>query len=124
MKMIRRNDRDDVNAVGTLRFRGGHLGEAAVGAIGRDVQIGSGLAATLGIGRERGGDELISIVDARGYAMDGADEAAGAAAYHTETEATCGCRCCGCVDSHLRSSMISLPAAMAPDDAFFDLTER
>ena len=65
----------------------------------------------------------IAIVDARGDAMDGADEAAGAAADHAETEATGGCRCCGCVDGHWRSSMISLSAAMAPMMRF-RLTER
>ena len=90
MEMIRRDDGDDVDAVGALGFGGSHFGEAAVGAVICDVQIARGGAAALGIGGESGGDEFEAVVDARGDAVDGADEAAGSAADHAEAEAAGG----------------------------------
>ncbi len=90
MEMIRRDDRDGVDAIGALRFGGGHFGEAAVGAVGGNVEIARGGASALGIRGERGGDEFPAIVDARGDAMDGADEAAGSAADHAEAKAAGG----------------------------------
>jgi hypothetical protein len=82
VEMIRRDDGDGVDFVGAFCFGGGHFGEAAVGAIIGDVEIARGGAAALGIRGESSGDEIPAIVYARGDAVYGADEAAGAAADH------------------------------------------
>ena len=60
VEMIRRDDGDDVDAIGAPGFGGSHFGEAAVGAVGRDVEIAGGGAAAFGIGGESGGDEVDS----------------------------------------------------------------
>src|SRR5580704_4908975 len=110
VEMIRRDDRDGVDAIGALRFGGGHFGEAAVRSVRGDVEIARGGASALGTRGESGGDEFPAIVDARGDAMDGGDDAAGFASFYAEAMAAGVCRCCFCVDGHVSPRVLFFPA--------------
>ena len=73
---------DEVDAVLASGFAAGHLFKAGVGA--RDVEVGGGGAAALWIRGERGGDQLVLVIDAGGDAVDCADKGSGAAAHHAQ----------------------------------------
>ncbi len=84
-----------LDAIRALGFCGSHFGVAAVGAIRRDVQVLRGGAAARWIRRQRGGNEFVMIVHARGDAVHRANERAGSASHHAQSDAalsfTCAC---------------------------------
>ena len=86
MHMVRRDDRDDVDAVGSLRLRLRHLGKARIGAVRRDMQLGCAGTRPLRIGRQSSRDELKAVVEPRGDAVDRADEGALSAADHAQAQ--------------------------------------
>ncbi len=51
VRVIRRGHRDEIDLVGTLRFRGDHFLVGAIGTLGRNVVIGCRGLGLFGIGR-------------------------------------------------------------------------
>jgi len=80
--VVRRNDGDGVDAVWALDSAVAISAEGGVGAVWGDVEVLAAFAGFFGVGGEGGGYQFEVVVDARGYAVDCADEAAWAAAYH------------------------------------------
>ncbi len=84
--VIRRHDRDRLDAVLQPRLSARHLLEIAVGAVLAQAELEPGRLGALGLGRERARDQLVLVVDARCDAMHRADEGALAAADHAEPD--------------------------------------
>jgi hypothetical protein len=103
--MVWRNDRDDVDAIGTRAFRAHHFIHRTITTARIEQQLCATVARALRIRREHAGDELVAVVEARRHPMHGADERAAAAADHAESQAT----------AHFSPSIRRLAAASAPE---------
>ena len=88
MNIVRGDDGDDVDPVGTVALAFHHRLPGLVAAVRGEVRLAAALARPFGIGGERAGDELVAIVDPGGEAMHWADEGARAAANHAEAQAS------------------------------------
>jgi hypothetical protein len=75
-----------------LAFRFGlrHFCKISIGAVRGDVEVLRGSAAFFWVRGQGCGYQFEAVVDAGGYAMDGTDEASGAATYHAQAEAAGG----------------------------------
>ena len=88
--MVRRDDRNRFDAVGSRSLGLRHGAEVRVGSIGPQADRRRRTDRFVWRGRERAGDEFITIIQARGDAVDGADEGAFSAAYHPQSDAWLG----------------------------------
>jgi hypothetical protein len=85
--MVRRDDRDRFDTVGSrgLGFR--HGAKVGIGSIGPKADSLRRSDRFIGRGRKRAGDEFVTIVQARGDTVNGADEGTFPAAYHSKSNA-------------------------------------
>ena len=83
--IVRRDDGNDLDAVGALGLRRRHLAVVGVDALGRQLSVLAREDGVLGIGAEGAGDQLIAVVQPRGDAVGAADEGAAPTADHAET---------------------------------------
>ena len=84
--VVRGHDRDRVDAVVARGLALGHLREAAVGALGRDAQLGGRRFGPRRIGRQRARHQLVAVVEARRDPVHSTNERALAAAHHAEPQ--------------------------------------
>ncbi len=87
MQMVRRDDDDRLDAVGTLRLGLGHLPIVGIGAVFGDADVDAGKPCVLGIGGQRAGDQLGAVVEPERHAVDCPDEGVAAASHHAQTQA-------------------------------------
>ena len=86
MGMIRRDDRDCVDAVLEPPLAAGHFVKVGVDPVRLQQQVLAGQPGALGIGRQGARNEFPAIVEARRDAMHRADERAAPAAHHAEPQ--------------------------------------
>ena len=88
--VVGRDDGDGLDAVRARRFGLRPSRVVGIDAVRGQAERGAGAPRLLGIGRQRAGDQLVVVVEARGDAVHGADEGALAAADHAQPDAPAG----------------------------------
>ena len=83
MHMVRCDDRNRFDSVGPPGLGPRHGSEVRIGSIGPKADSRRRADCFVGRSGKRTGDKLVTIVEARGDAVDGADEGAFPAAYHS-----------------------------------------
>ena len=96
MEVVRRDDDDRLDAVRPLGLGFGHLAIVGIGAVLGDADIEAGKPRVFGIGGQRAGNQLGSIVEPERHAVDRADEGVAAASHHAQrrrlrTDLVAGC---------------------------------
>jgi len=86
MQVVRRDDRDDVDAIFPRRLGPRHLAIIRVAARRIEADRRAAVLRALRIARQGAGDDFITIVEARGDAVHRADEGAVAAADHPQAQ--------------------------------------
>lgn len=121
--VVRRDDRDGVDAVSAALLALRHCGGVGIDPGGIEQEILARKAPALGIGGERAGDELPAVVQPRGDAVHRPDEGAASTADHAEAQAAAELRAHGALDRHgsllqrSNPSMRRLAAAFVPPAA-------
>jgi hypothetical protein len=85
--MVWGNDRDRFDTIGSCGLGLGHGPKVGIGSIGPKTDRSRRSDRFIGRGRKRASDEFVSIVEARGDTVDGTDEGAFPAAYHSKSNA-------------------------------------
>ena len=116
------DDRHHVDRIGARHLLRGHLGEAAIGALRPDPELGRRRFGALRIGAQRTRHQLVAVVEPRRDPMHRADERALAAAHHAEPEPPPELRLALAFDRHQglpqpMPSMRRLPASSTPPAA-------
>ena len=86
VKVVRSDDDDRLDAVGTRRLAGRHFAIVRVAPVCRQTEIGSRRARIFRIRRQGAGFQLDQIVEPHGHAMHRADEGVAAAADHADAQ--------------------------------------
>jgi hypothetical protein len=81
--MVWRDDRDRFDAVGSRGLGLRHGPKVGIGSIGPEADGRRRSDRFIGRGRKRAGDEFVTIVQARGDTVNGADESTFPAADHS-----------------------------------------
>ena len=86
VKVVRSDDDDRLDAVGTRGLTGRHFAIVRVATVCRQTEIGSRRARVFGVRRQGAGFQLDQIVEPHRHAMNRADEGVAPAADHADAQ--------------------------------------